>query len=338
MLPFASSSYLAQVRRLRNLAETALTRFPIRGGKLHFLNHAENTTFRVDAANGKKYLLRVHRDGYHSEAAIMEELSWLKNISATTELSVPSPIYSKAGTLLESVVSPGIPSPRFCAMFEWVPGKFIFKSTREQDAFQLGKLIAELQATTKRIKVKHRRYWDAEGLLGLTSPKFGSVQNLSGISAGEQKIISQSRTEIYSYLRNFEKKFPERQSMIHADLHFGNFLVQKESLGAIDFDDCGFGFHGYDLAVPIRQMHFLCRNSPKKRFLALLAAIQNGYASTAHWDQHDMDALPYFFHARGIVMLGWLQSRSENPALKRDLKKIAKKVVAQLKGKGRNFS
>jgi len=36
-----------------------------------------------------------------------------------------------------------------------------------------------------------------------------------------------------------------------ADLPPGNLLVHKDQLAVIDFDDAGFGWHHYDLAVAL---------------------------------------------------------------------------------------
>ena len=39
--------------------------------------------------------------------------------------------------------------------------------------------------------------------------------------------------------------------MIHADLRLANLLVDGDRLGIIDFDDCGFGWFGYDFAAAV---------------------------------------------------------------------------------------
>ena len=70
----------------------------------------------------------------------------------------------------------------------------------------------------------------------------------------------------------------------------------------------------------------------------LVEALQNGYAGVRHWDHYDAEALPYFSAARRILMLGWLQSRSEIPRLRKHLKKTAPKVARFLKSNWKNFS
>ncbi len=46
-LDFEKASYLSQLHRLRALAELALTKYPVRVKKIEFINHGENTTFKV---------------------------------------------------------------------------------------------------------------------------------------------------------------------------------------------------------------------------------------------------------------------------------------------------
>ena len=318
------TSYLSQVRQMRKLAQMAVKRFAVKKPKLYFINHAENTTFRVEAG-GKKYLLRIHRDGYHSKAAMGEELAWLHRVENTTNLAVPKPILSKNGIYLEQVPFNGI--DRYCDLLHWVDGKFIFKKAMPRHFEKLGELIALLQKSARPLRVKHRRYWDSQGLVGM-KPKFGPIHSLLGATKKEQAIINENRELVFSKLRRFEQKFPERQGLIHADLHFGNFLVRKDGLGAIDFDDCGFGFYAYDLAIPL--VHIYNPEKPE-RFKPYVEAIKAGYLKKAKWDKHDDEILPYLFTARRLLMLGWLQSRSDNPKLKKILEKSIKRTVKYLR-------
>ena len=42
--------------------------------------------------------------------------------------------------------------------------------------------------------------------------------------------------------------------LIHADLHYENFLFHDGVARAIDFDDCGWGFYLYDVAVTLWEL------------------------------------------------------------------------------------
>jgi len=327
---FYQASYLSQVRNIRKLALSALKQYPVRAESVDFINYGENATFKVTSKQGKKYLLRVHRENYHSKQAIQEELKWLDHLSKTTDLSIPVPVLSKNNHFIEEGFYKTVPNSRYCNLFHWVEGHFIYKSVNPKNIYCLGLLIAKLQKNAKNKKIKHRRYWDADGLVG-SNPKFGVIDHLSGVSSQEQRIITQARKKVFSKLKSFEKKFPDRQGLIHADLHFGNFLFQKGHLGAIDFDDCGLGFYGYDLAIPVNALDYIIKTTQKKNGPKLINSIYEGYASVMPFDSNDQNMTAYFIAARKLCMLGWLQSRSDNPRLKKHLKDAVKKAVKSFK-------
>jgi Ser/Thr protein kinase RdoA (MazF antagonist) len=60
---------------------------------------------------------------------------------------------------------------------------------------------------------------------------------------------------------------------IHADLHQRNYLFHGTTVGAIDFDDCGWGYYAYDMAVTLSNLEHL------PVFPALQEAFLTGYQS-----------------------------------------------------------
>ena len=325
MVPFERASYLAQVRRLRALAQEAMSLYPLRVETCRFLGHVENTTFQVTANRGKKFLLRIHRNGYHSHPAILEELHWLQDLSADPLLFVPRPIQSKRHQLLERITAPAVGQARYCTVLEWVDGRFIDKSLNLSHMFALGKLIGRLHKRGRGRQVVERRYWDAEGLVG-TNAKLGSVEGLPRVSASDQKTLSKGRRWTYRHLKGFETASPHKQGLIHADLHFGNVLLSEGEMGAIDFDDCGLGFFAYDLAVPLRSVEYRFRKR-RQEFLNFKAALIEGYVRESTWDDEDEKLLAHLMNARRLVMLGWLNSRSDNPKLRKLFRVAASKIA-----------
>lgn len=57
----------ADLARLRRVAVAALAQYPLAEGRLTFVSHGENTTFRHDGAEGS-HLVRVHRPQRHGRA------------------------------------------------------------------------------------------------------------------------------------------------------------------------------------------------------------------------------------------------------------------------------
>src|SRR5215203_837210 len=56
------TSRRARIARLRQVAVAALGSYALPEGRLTFVSHGENTTFRHDSAAGR-HLVRVHRHG-----------------------------------------------------------------------------------------------------------------------------------------------------------------------------------------------------------------------------------------------------------------------------------
>lgn len=324
--PFFEASYLSQVRRLRVFSEEALKRYRLKVVELKFINHAENATFKVTASDGSRYLLRVHRFGYHTNEAISEELRWLSKLTKSRFL-VPEPVLSKNRKLIEEVSVPELDLTRNCCLFRWVDGKFINKSVHPKHMYKIGELLAKLQESAP--KTIHRRYWDAEGLLGKKA-KFGSIDSLGVASKKEQIVVTEARKSTLAKLKKYEAKHPTRSGLIHADFHFGNLLAVGPKIGAIDFDDCGYGFFVYDLVIPYMSMQNILGNGRVDELKLYRKALIEGYKTVRKWDKDDEDLFPYLVTARKLLMLGWLNSRSDNPNLHKQLKNYLKKTLEHI--------
>ena len=93
--------------------------------------------------------------------------------------------------------------------------------------------------------------------------------------------------------------------MIHADLHEGNLFVTDAGMVVIDFDDAGFGWHVYDLAVALFSF------CDRPDFTNIQDALINGYKSLRDLADEDLAILPLFILVRTLALLGWASSRPE---------------------------
>lgn len=329
MQDFERSTYRAQIHRLRNLAVNVIGRYPVSVADIRFLHHAENTTFRIEDRSGDRYLLRVHRNGYHTASAIEDEVRWLERLSHDSELVVPIPVRSRNGKLVESGSAPGVPTPRNCTLMRWLEGRYSRRRLSLQAVFALGGAIANLHAKHNQLRVTRRRYWNAEGLVGL-QPKLGAVDALIGASQRQQTIINEARRRVHHKLSDYEAEFPSRLGLIHADLHFGNVLFRGGRPVLIDFDDSGLGFYEYDLAVPLLSLQDRANSGRISSFAEYKDALLSGYAASGRWDSHSERVISYLIAARKIAMLGWLQSRSDHPGLRAYLQETIPKRTREL--------
>ncbi len=60
-------------------------------------------------------------------------------------------------------------------------------------------------------------------------------------------------------------------------------------------------------------------------------ALLAGYTTKKSWDRDDEEIFPCIVTARKLAMLGWLNSRSDNPRLKMRLKGAVDQALRHLK-------
>ena len=69
-----------QIPIVQKLASVALACYEISSNAdITLIAHRENTVFQIDdTKSGKRYVLRVHRAGYHTDNGVRSELTWMK--------------------------------------------------------------------------------------------------------------------------------------------------------------------------------------------------------------------------------------------------------------------
>ena len=100
---------------------------------------------------------------------------------------------------------------------------------------------------------------------------------------------------------------PEVYSLIHADFHPNNVIVNGERLHVIDFDDAGFGWHAYDFAVAL--YHY--QDAPNHP--AIRDALLDGYRQVRPLADDTVAMIPLFLLIRSLASIGWTAARPELP-------------------------
>lgn len=320
MKPLYELNGPAQFRRLRRLAGAVLARYPLQCARMTPLVHGENTTFRVDAVDGRGYLLRVCRDGYQTEAALRSELMWLDAL-ADAGLVVPRPVRGLDGDLLQVAAAAGVPEPRRCVVFEWVEGRRRARNRRPNHLYAVGRLMARLHdhaASWTPPPGFARRRLDPEGLAGDASP----IGRLGG-HLGEARPETRDRLlEAVAVLRARATAhgMPAGHSgLVHADLYRGNVVHAGAEAHAIDFDDAAFAPHLFDIAVALGEV----QDSP-----AHVAAFLAGYRAVRALPDDLLVDLPVFALARTLWVTAWVHDRADNP----DIAKLRSMLVTRALG------
>ena len=126
------------------------------------------------------------------------------------------------------------------------------KTQQTQIFHQLGQISAKIhnQGVNWQIpKGFQRLSFDADGCRG-NAPFWGRFWEIPQLTDAERQRILDIRSAIHRILSDYGKH-QGTYSMIHADLHPGNLLVNGNQLAIIDFDDAGFGWHQYELVAAL---------------------------------------------------------------------------------------
>ncbi|WP_018348374.1 phosphotransferase enzyme family protein [Longispora albida] len=299
----------AQVARIRRTAVRALADYPVTDPHLTFIAHGENTTFRVDSGGGR-YLMRVHRPNRHgpgvdSHAAVRSELAWLAALRADTDLSVPEPIHTRGGR--PTAAADG----RVCSLLGWQEGRMRAANPRPVHFRRLGGVLARLHEHASGWVPPQgftRMRWDWETF-------FGDTMEYGGVSAAGcwdllPAAVRTQFSEVASRMRAVMASLgsaPGAFGLIHADLHLENALFDGDVVRLIDFDDCGFGYWLYDLAVPLWEY----RDRPD--YEELRAALIEGYSQRR--EPPDLTHLDDFLATRHVGFGLWFAGMAQvNPA------------------------
>lgn len=294
-------------------ATQALERLEIDASSVELVHISENLTFRVAASRSEKtYALRLHRPGYQSLAGLKSERQWLAALAAAG-LRTPIPVANSHGELLVLVGVDGL-QERWASATEWVEGTVLSQviaspSARDDTATyftELGRLIATLHEQACAWPLPdgfERPALDADGLMG-SAPAWGEFWNHPILTSEERDLLLQTRDAIHAALSRYGRS-PQTFSLIHADLHPGNIVVDDDQFTAIDFDDAAFGWHVFDIAVALSQ-HVL-----DPRLEDLMAACVQGYRTKRPLADRDAEMAPLFLLSRCMAQLGWLHQRPE---------------------------
>jgi Ser/Thr protein kinase RdoA (MazF antagonist) len=293
-------------------AREALKSFPI-DGELALVSLAENVTFKVTDRDGSACVLRLHRPGYHTLDELVSERAWIRAL-ADAGIDVPGPVPARDGRDYVPVTIPATGEQRFAGMLRWTEGRLLSHVLAEtsddkivEDYFaQLGALTAAMhnQASAWRPPPGFARHaLDADGLMGDT-PHWGPFWEHRSLSGAERRLLLDTRTLMHQKLAKLGRD-SSAYSLIHADMHPGNILVDGDRLVVIDFDDSGFGWHAYDLAVVLTYWQ------SKPNSAGIERAFLRGYRATRPVSDEALALIPTFKLIRWMASIGWFHQRPE---------------------------
>jgi Ser/Thr protein kinase RdoA (MazF antagonist) len=272
------------------------------------LTISENATFlAADPDQGRRVILRVHRPGYHTRQEIESELDWITDLRARHVVDTPEPLTVKGGGHIAAFDLDG--AHREVVAFEFMSGEEPSPDADLADGFhKLGAISARLHdhaRTWARPGGFVRKTWTWDTMLGPT-PHWGDWRAALGLTPDGEAVLERLSADLRQRLEDYGTG-PGRFGLIHADLRLANLLVDGERLGVIDFDDCGFGWFGYDFAAAVSFLEH------EPYIPALQDAWVEGYRAVAPLSAEDEAMLPTFVMLRRFLLTAWIASHAETP-------------------------
>lgn len=259
------------------------------------VRNRENAVFEVALPDGKRAALRLHREGYQSDASIRSELWWCAALAARG-VAVPAALPARDGDLLVR-----LSNGRRASAVTWLEGEPLGEAgvpyalptpvllERHQ---ALGRLVRQVQDETAGLTLPpefERPRWDRDGLVG-EAPFWGRFWEHPAAAPEQRAVLVAARQALGGFLSG-------AVTLIHADVLRENVLVNGSSLSLIDFDDAGWGHALYDLGTCLSQ------NLHEPALADIRAALMEGYAT------RDREAVDLMTLARTCASVGWTMPR-----------------------------
>ncbi|WP_191907960.1 phosphotransferase enzyme family protein [Nocardioides cynanchi] len=218
------------------LADAALQVFGVAAHEVLFLGHNSGAAFRIEAADGRRLLLKVHAPQGESEAlterAVLGGLAWLATIAEVAQVPVQEPVPDPTGALLPTVSFRGVPLP--CSLQRWLDGHQVEELSPAQ-ARAVGDLMGRWHACSER------RVGTAEGAVTYDSRYLERmlddlrVLEATGAVTDESWHTIEQATALAGSVIDTIGTSAEVYGVVHGDLNPDNVIVAAD--GAVQFID-----------------------------------------------------------------------------------------------------
>lgn len=301
MKSFAQLTPRGQTRRLRRLALEALRQYDLTIQRVRLLSRAYNTIFRVDTAQGR-FVLRINRPRERSRAELLSELAWIEALARETDVHVPTPYPTRRGDYLVEAGAPGVPEPRYCVLFAWLPGPLLAKRLSPKTVAQLGETMAHLH--------RHAAHWqppDGFSLRRMDAPfPFNDPVVLfephyqAQMPPNAPRLLRHAHSLVEKTISRLWQAEPHAIRVLHGDMHPWNVKVWRSRLLVFDFDDAMWGHPAQDIAITFFYLF------DRADFDTLLQAFRVGYEQVALWPFTDERDLWVLLMGRTLDLLNFV--------------------------------
>lgn len=310
MRPYAS---LTPHGRLHRLAVHALRHYALERPRRRLLSTKEHAVFRVDArvpgrTDSERFALRLYLPAACHEPSVLTELEWLTALAREAGLVVPEPVPTRSNQTLTLIEEEGTDARRPAALFRWVEGRRHKASLSERDLVAVGRFAGRLHEHATHFVPQAGRTaqrWDWDRVFGVGSAVAPDSDD-PHLTVEQRELFREIAARLQVAMRELGTS-QQVWGLIHADLHSSNYLFQGLDVRAIDFEDCGWGYYLYDLAVILDEIYAVF----PARASALRQSLLDGYRQIRNLSEEHESLLDLFVAMRLAELVRWHATSDE---------------------------
>jgi Ser/Thr protein kinase RdoA (MazF antagonist) len=289
------------------VARDALRAYDLEIAGCEFAAQAFNTVFRVDAADGARYALRVGAElRIHADGCEEDEAAWVNTLHAAG-FPVARVVPARNGSLVVDV------DGRRCLLFDWVSGRRL----RDEPTAEL---VHAAGAVTARVHEHGAGYLadsPSGALRGDVVLSFHIPNRLDDLRPRFGAALPDAVERAQRTVDALWREPPHSPHLLHGDVNLGNVLVDGAALTLIDFQDLFWGFEVQDVVIATVSL--------PHRY-----AFRSGYESVRAWPDADPSTIAALEAARHLNILNFGLA-GNRPRLEEVVARHAKPIVAWMR-------
>ncbi len=298
MRDFYELTPAGRARRTRRVALRALAGYDLDVRTVRLLTNETNGVFRIEAADGQRYVLRVGRGGHigHSTSQVRSETEWLTALARDSDLRIPVPVPNSVGDTVTEVETDGVPDRRNCVLFRWLPGRVLDRALSSANLAAYGELAARLHEHAGAFDpspafdiVRYDRVFPFDEPVVL----FDEARS-AFVSEAQREVFAAGAELVQRAIDGLQRREPMR--VIHGDLHRWNVLIEGGQAAAFDFEDLSWGWPVQDLAIALYYL------DDEAGYASMRQAFRTGYERVRPWPDTTDREIDVFIAGRALVL------------------------------------
>ncbi|NHN89524.1 phosphotransferase enzyme family protein [Acetobacter conturbans] len=269
------------------------------------LSFSENAVYRIDTPQGEIFILRLHRPYYRSVSDIRSEITFIERLRKDDVLHTPAILTTQAGDTL-SCTGNG-EREQHAVLFAYQAGRMPPEDRLPEEFHELGRISAQLHdytSTHAELNNLQRPVWDVDIAIG-EQAMWGCWRHTCNMTQKQTALLDAADRKVRTELEHYGQPL-RRWGLLHGDMRLTNILRNGDETFIIDFDDCGFGWHMYELACACTFME-CCEGIE-----AITTSWLRGYQQLRPLSNADIRIVPTLLMLRRLLMVGWFTTHQHS--------------------------